>query len=171
MIRKLLPFTALLAGVMLIAGARAGQTSGLEPGAEVPTIHIDAFNDDRGTFCVTCEAGKKPALVAFVKANDESTRDLMTAVDDAFKANQEKRLYAGIVILGSGEAANALKQHAAAFSVPTAVAPTVTDEIKKWKLSDAAASTVFYITGHKVHTAVADGAADDVADHVAAIVG
>lgn len=161
------------AAALLVVGVAYAVESGLSQGAEVPTIHIDAFNDNRGSFCVTCEAGRKPAVVAFVTVCNDETKALLSALDKAYTDNREKKLYAGVVILGNGECAKSLKSYVETnkLTVPTAHVAATTDEIKKWKLNDEAASTTFFITGHKVQANAANLAAGKVAEHVGQILG
>ncbi len=174
MTRKIgLLWAALASGVLAVGLAYAGETSGLGKGEEVPTIHIDAFNDSRGNYCVTCEAGKRPAVVSFVTAADDATKKLMKALDAGYKANRDKRLFAGIVILGDGEAAKALRQFASdsGLQIPTGQIAGETNEVKRWKLNSKVSSTTFFISQHKVQANLADLDADQVGDHLADIVG
>jgi len=168
-VKQRLPWKAAgLGGLMLVVAAVA---AGLAPGTDVPTIHIDAFNDNRGEFCVTCEAGNKPAMVAFVKQNDDTTRKLMAALDKAYKDNKSKRLYAGIVILDGG-GTKGLKQFVERekLSIPVAVEKSSDEEIKKWKVDADASRQAYFITKHRVKTNAVDLDAGDVAGHVKGIV-
>ncbi len=160
--------TAGLGGLMLVAAAVA---AGLAPGTDVPTIHIDAFNDNRGEFCVTCEAGLKPTLVAFVEKNDAATRELMTALDKAYRENKSKRLYAGIVVLDGG-GAKGLRQHAERekLAIPVAIEQASDDEIKKWQLDDDATRQAYFIVKHRVKTNAVDLKAGDVAKNLKGII-
>jgi hypothetical protein len=153
---------------MLVVAAMA---AGLAPGTDVPTIHIDAFNDNRGEFCVTCEAALKPAMVAFVRQNDETTRKLMAALDKSYQDNKSKRLYAGIVILDGG-GAKGLKQFVERekLSIPVAIEKSSDDEIKKWKLDSDASRQAYFIVKHRVKTNAVDLEAGDVSGNVSGIV-
>ncbi|MCC7495808.1 MAG: hypothetical protein IT204_25880 [Fimbriimonadaceae bacterium] len=164
-------FGTVAVALALVGVALAAETSGLPKGSEVPTIHIDAFNDNRGEFCVTCEAGRKPAVVAFVSKADDATKKLMAALNKSFVDNKSKRLYAGIIILGNGDAAKTLKAYAqnAKLTIPTAHVTAATDEIKQWKLNSKVASTTFLIDDHKVQRNAANLPAAQVAAAVKAI--
>ncbi|NUP99661.1 MAG: hypothetical protein HUU35_07395 [Armatimonadetes bacterium] len=174
MISKRALALALLGTALALPGlAWAAEASGLGKGSEVPTIHIDAFNDNRGEFCVTCEAAKKPAMVAFVSRADAATKNLLVALDASYKQNRKKHLYAGVVILGSGEQAKALRKYVSdkKFAIPTAAVAQQTDEIKKWKLNPKVSSTTFFIVQHKVKANVANLSSKQVASHVKQITG
>ena len=160
--------SGLASGLLVVAAVAAG----LAPGTDVPTIHIDAFNDNRGEFCVTCEAGLKPAMVAFVQRNDSETRELMTALDKAYRENKSKRLYAGIVILDGG-GTKGLKQFVERekLAIPVAVEKTSDDEIKQWDLDSDATRQAYFILKHRVKSNVVGIEADKVGSNVASIVG
>lgn len=160
-----------LAGLGALTLVAAAVAAGLAPGTDVPTIHIDAFNDNRGEFCVTCEAGLKPAMVAFVQKNDKTTRDLVLALDKAYKDNKSKRLYAGIVVLDGG-GAQGLKQFVERekLSIPVAIEQASDSEIKKWQVDEDATRQAYFIVKHRVKTNAVDLEAGDVAKHIKGIV-
>ncbi|MCZ7599904.1 MAG: hypothetical protein M5U09_22215 [Gammaproteobacteria bacterium] len=145
-----------LAGLGALTLVAAAVAAGLAPGTDVPTIHIDAFNDNRGEFCVTCEAGLKPAMVAFVQKNDKTTRDLVLALDKAYKDNKSKRLYAGIVVLDGG-GAQGLKQFVEREALhPGGDRAGLGQRIKKWQVDEDATRQAYFIVKHRVKTNAVD---------------
>lgn len=162
----------LLVALLLPGVARAAEEP-LAEGAEAPMIHIDAFNDDQGAFCVTCQAGRNPAVVAFVRTNNEATQKLLNALDEAYRANKDKKLFAGVVILGDGEAAAALKKYITdqGLKIPAAILAGDSKELPKWKVAADKASQVYFIKGHKIAACAQNLAADKVAGQIERIVG
>ena len=175
-----------LAGLVLVGvaammlkphAARAGEAAaqaGLSKGSDVPTIHINPFNSERGMFCVTCEAGQRPTVVAFVTKADDATKQLVTAVDSAYTANHDKRhLFAGIVVVGSGEDAKAIKDYIVEhkLKVPAGQLSATTGELKQWKLDDSVASTIYFAKGHKVAASLTNPETGAVDEQVKSLLG
>ena len=144
-----------------------------QPGAAVPTIHLDAFNDDRGVYCVTCEAARSPAVVAFVSKADAQTAALMSALDEVYQAKREEHLYGSIIIVGEGKDAKALRKYAEEhqFAIPTAQMNPKVDELKLWNLDQGAASSTYFIVGHSVKTRAANLDAAKVPENVQSLFG
>ncbi|MCZ7599903.1 MAG: hypothetical protein M5U09_22210 [Gammaproteobacteria bacterium] len=67
-------------------------------------LHVDAFNDgDAGSYCVTCKAGQKPTVVAFVSADNEANRALIAKVNAELEAHKDAKLAGAVIIVGDGE--------------------------------------------------------------------
>jgi len=95
------------AALLLVLPALAAD-SGPVVNESIPMLHVDAFNDgDAGKYCITCKAGQKPTVVAFVAADTEANRALIAKVNEQLEAHQDAKLAGAVVILGDGEAAQA----------------------------------------------------------------
>lgn len=161
--------TTLLVAVAMTAALAA---SGPEAGSGAPMLGIDAFNDTGGKYCVTCRAGTKPAVMAFVKTADDATKALLTELDKQYAAGQERNLGGAVVIL-AGDGADALQAYVKdqGLKIPAAVVAADNQQLPKWKLDQAAANTVVLLKDHKVRESLANVAAGDVGGKVAELLG
>jgi hypothetical protein len=169
--------SALLAA-MVMAGlatmawrAKADDTAGPATGSEAPLLHISPFNADGGAYCVTCRAGKQPAVIAFVSHNDEASQQLITAVDAAYRANKDKSLNAAVIVVGGGADADGLKQFVLdhKLAVPAAVAEPGSGDLPQWKLGDKGTSLLCLVNQHKINGDLPTPTPQDVTSGVARI--
>ena len=169
--RKLLG--GLAAALLVVVPALAGM-SGPDKDKTIPMIHIDAFNDgETGKYCVTCKAGMKPTVVAFVSADTEENRALIAKVNEQAEAHKDAKLAAAVIILGDGDAANALKSYVESenFKVPTAVIAADSKDLEKWKLDGEAGNTVVLANEHTVKNNLVNAKADDLGGEIDGICG
>ncbi|MBI5832489.1 MAG: hypothetical protein HZB16_09310 [Armatimonadetes bacterium] len=162
---------AAVAGLLLVPRLTAAETSGLAKGGNAPLLHVDAFNDTDGEYCVTCRAGKMPAVVAFVTADTETSRAGIKAVDEAWRGGQDKHLNGAVVLVGTADSTKSLRDWVAAqkLAVPTAVAAPDYKDIPNWKVNNKVATTVVLIKEHRIVESLADPDHKSVKDGVAAL--
>lgn len=161
-----------LAVVVGLTALWAAETSGPDKGTS-PMLTIKPANRDGAAYCLTCKAGLNPAVVVFATKNDEATQKLLLALDEQAKAGAEKKLQATAVIVGTGEAPDALVAFAKdkKLSYPVAVVAADNDGLAPWKLNAKVADTVVFLKGHKVDHSAADLPADKLAEQVTALLG
>ncbi len=161
------------AALLLVLPALAAD-SGPVVNESIPMLHVDAFNDgDAGKYCITCKAGQKPTVVAFVAADTEANRALIAKVNEQLEAHQDAKLAGAVVILGDGEAAQALKSYVEAegFKIPTSVVAPGAKELAKWKLDGDVANTVVLAKEHTVKSVLTNTDADAIGSQVADLCG
>jgi hypothetical protein len=154
----------------------AAEAPGPAKGSEAPLLHVDAFNDKGGEYCVTCKAGKAPAVVAFVTRSDDAARAAIVALDKQYQAAQEakKVLHAAVVIVSRDKTVtDALVAFAKErkLAVPTGVIAPDHRDLPKWKLSEQGGTLVSLIKGHKIQGNLTDPKADAVAEGVNGLLG
>ena len=162
-------FTILAAvAVVPLWAAQDEVKSGPEVGSNAPLIHIDAFNDDGGDYCITCRAGNRPLAILFATADNDGNKDLLMAFDEAREANKETRLQTAIVLIGGEDdeaLADCIKE--AGLKVPAGVLSKQHRDYPNWHINTEVANTVVLIRGHRIKASVPNVAADAIADHVA----
>lgn len=158
--------------VLLLPVVVWAATSGPAKGSEAPLLNMDAINDSQGEYCVTCQAGLQPTVVAFVSKNDKATRDLMLAVNSQWKANRSKSLHGAIVIVNRSADAAKLKAFAQSqkLTVPTGVLGPAQGDMPDWKLNSAVPTTVVLVKRHKIVESAPNLAAAAVKGRVANLV-
>jgi len=163
---------AALAAVLVSAVTWAAETSGPDKGS-APMLMIKPFNQDGDAYCVTCQAGLDPLVVAFVTKNDEAAQKLLSALAEEAKSAADRHLHADIVVLGGGTEADALTAWIKDQKLPVAAACVAADDksLEPWKINGQVANTVVLFKGHKVEASFADLAAGDLAGQVKTIVG
>lgn len=148
---------ALAAALLTSAGVQAAQ-SGPPAGAGAPMLEVDAVNDQTGRYCITCEAGQEPLVIAFVKANDDVAKRLIQAVAAQHRAHAQHGLHAAVVFVGGPEAFANLARWAREqrIVVPLARVPAGAEALQSWHLNAQVKTTTVLCRGHRVHASVAD---------------
>lgn len=143
-----------LAAVMAVWAAESGPAAG----SDAPMIHIDAVNDDGGSFCVTCRAGLSPTVVAFIAADSEESRKLVMAVNESAKQFRDRRLHTALVYVGADAGFRSLGEwcHQHEIVAPMARLAADAEELKNWKLNGEVKTTTVFIKQHKVVDSVGD---------------
>jgi len=162
------------AAALLVVLPALAADSGPAVNESIPMLHVDAFNDgDAGAYCVTCKAGKKPTVVAFVSADNEANRALIAKVNAALEDHKDAKLAGAVVIVGEGDAVNALKQYVETegFKVPTACVAASAKELAKWKLDGEATNTVVLANEKTVKSVLTNTDADGVGGGVSDLCG
>lgn len=154
--RSKLWFVAALSLVAALAVWAA--ESGPAAGSDAPMIHIDAVNDDAGSFCVTCRAGLAPTVVAFIAADSEESRKLVLAVNESAKQFKDRHLNTALVYVGGDAGFHSLGEwcHQHEIVAPMARLAADADDLDNWKLNAEAKTTTVFIKQHKVVDSVGD---------------
>lgn len=144
--------------------------SGPAVGSEAPLLHIDAFNDDKGAYCATCVAGKRPLVVLFVTEDNAATRKLIAAVAEQ-QEKHDKLLALVALVQGHGDAG--LKQYIEekGLKSPAAVVPTSNADYPKWKVNTDLASTLVSVGGHKIKGVATNASPTELAEYVKQLLG
>lgn len=143
-----------LAAMVAVWAAESGPAAG----SDAPMIHIDAVNDDDGSFCVTCRAGLSPTVVAFISADSEESRKLVLAVNESAKQFRDRRLNTALIYVGGDADFRSLGEwcHQQEITAPMARLAANAEELKNWKLNGEAKTTTVFIKQHKVVDSVGD---------------
>ncbi len=159
------------AALLLTLTAVWAATSGPTAGDHAPMLEVDAVNDRRGAFCLTCEAGQEPNVLIFATRNDDQTKALISAVHRSVRANQAKKLHGAVVFTGAQAAFDNLAGWARQqqMTLPLARLAAGAEPLRPWKLNREVNNTTVFILEHDVHHSVADLAADRVGQQVGTI--
>ncbi|NUP99662.1 MAG: hypothetical protein HUU35_07400 [Armatimonadetes bacterium] len=168
MSRRLMLAAGLSSLLVIPAALRAAVESGPAKDGSAPMLHVDAFNDgERGGYCLTCSAGKKPTVVAFVRSADDPTKALLGELARQAESHKDQKLGAAVVIVGEGQETHALRSfiESEKLAIPAAVVPGG-KELEKWRLNAEVGRTVVLIREHTVRASLADPSTEDVASQV-----
>ncbi len=166
--RRVLIVAAALTATLVGAAATSGPAKGTSP-----MLTIRPANQDGDAYCVTCKGGQKPAIVAFLTANDEASQKLLTALSDQAKAGHDKHLTVTAIVIGQGQVPQSLMDYAKDehLTIPVAVLSPDADGLDAWKLSDEVSNTVVFLNHHKVDHSASNLAADELAHHIHGLLG
>lgn len=135
--------TTNLAGVALASGPAKGSS---------PMLSIQPANRTGDAYCVTCESGQDPSVVAFLTQNDEASQKLLVALSEQAERRRDQHLTVTAIVIGEGAVPQALvdyvKEHE--LAVPLAVLPSDAEGLDDWQLSDQVHNTVVFLNHHKV---------------------
>lgn len=164
---------SILLALLAIAAAvaQAAVTSGPAAGS-APMLTIDPANVDGAPYCVTCEAGTEPAVVAFLTRDDGPTRALLAQLSEQAKAHEAAKLHVTAIILGDAHTAHGLLTYAGEhrLRVPIARVDRRSEDLKPWAINAEATNTVVLFQQHKVVRSLANLSADKLGEHVAQLV-
>src|ERR1039458_9757979 len=94
---KLLAAALVVVTLVPVALVHAEETSGPAKGS-APMLTIKPINRDGDAYCLTCDGGLHPLVVALLRRSDEATQKLLTQLAAQAKASADKQLHATIVI-------------------------------------------------------------------------